>query len=354
MRIIYDVRYDDTQQTRLDAIILSSTTEFQKVTDSSPSRYAFRGDTRLPSHIFNCGFTKRHATTTVYGLEKDADDRNNAKTLERLITRPLWGQRRGLDLSDADVPDYFWEDDWQSRIRMQQHILTPDEVMFRPHHMDLVPETCVSTTTEFEVAAYFPLPKAGGGTLKSYIYLVKLPERVLWTYEVQKAARRLKLCQGFEVTCNEIPAENVIGAAEVEKWAVGTGVGASQTWKVTDYWGRYGCPYFGTGSGWGQKGLTEQVQKWMKMSVPLEKQNVSLSTNKEAPEGSGESSNQILKLAIEAVRKHTDHVMDRQAIKQALTLNPIGKGRPGGDAASATGGQTKGGRPRTGSMGSTG
>jgi hypothetical protein len=55
MRIIYDVRNDDTQQTRLDAIILASTTEFQKVTDSCPSRYAFRGDTRLPSHILNCG-----------------------------------------------------------------------------------------------------------------------------------------------------------------------------------------------------------------------------------------------------------------------------------------------------------
>jgi hypothetical protein len=207
MKIIYDVKWSVGDLLRMDAIVIDK----NEFADRSALgwTYAFRGDDRDPGDIFATGFKKRTAS---YQL-----------TAAAIATPPLsWATVLGRP-----------EKPVAAAMRNQGYALAATEVLFRTNHFDLLKETCISLTRDFNLCVGFPL-KADGADEEgvTFNYIVKLPDKVLPTYEVQKGSSNLTLHQSLEVTCNEIPADLVIGAAKVKRTVKGTASMSTVTYKI--------------------------------------------------------------------------------------------------------------------------
>jgi hypothetical protein len=276
MKIIYDV--STTDACRMDAIIISED-EFQ--TKPGNWKLAFRGDDRPPSVIFNSGFKKRTASMTVRGAARVVSGVGAPMNWSDVVAQPEWGPARWKEEGKRGIP------------RTERYSLQENEIRFRPNHLDLQQETCISLTRDFELTAGFPLTQSD----KTYSYIVKLPAQVLPTYLIQQDGGNAKLAKSFEVTCNEIPAAFVVGAAEVERAVDGTGSIGIVKYSIKKWWVNVDGTAF------------EDKLTWMKTKVGKE-------IGKEVPEsgtkevvaglktGINTASNAVLRVAVLALSKH--------------------------------------------------
>jgi hypothetical protein len=218
VKIIYDISGGSVGDmdviVRTDAIVISEN-EF-------PSRpddwiFAFRGDDRHPDEIFGSGFKKRIANCSLSGTASLASEIRSVKWSD------VFGQRE------------WGPEEWKNRTtidRNQNYQLQANEVVFRPNYLDLLQQTCVSLSLDFELVAGFPLSEK----TKTYSYIVKLPTKVLPTHQIQKDGGNAVLAESLEVTCNEIPALSIIGAAEIEREKKGRDANCTVEYRIVKWW----------------------------------------------------------------------------------------------------------------------
>jgi hypothetical protein len=201
--IVYDI--DPGSVIRVDGLIFD-VSEFASTWSEG---FAFRGDDREPSAIFEKGFSKRDtnfgvATTGVL----------NTQHAHTITTQNVFRNERP-SVANRDTI----------------YRLGPTEVLLRTQHLDLEKATCVSTTRDPALATGFPL----GGTPHTYLYVITPNQKRLDTYLIQEKGGRDGLAKSMEVTFNLIPAADVFGAARVKRTVTGIDAMSSVTFEI-DAW----------------------------------------------------------------------------------------------------------------------
>jgi len=149
---------------RTDAIVISED-EFRPRPDEW--LFAFRGDDRPPAEIFGSGFKKRIANYSLSGTASLASETRSVKWSD------VFGQREWGPAEFANRTTI---------VRNQTYQLQADEVVFRPNYLDLLQQTCISLSLDFELVAGFPLTDSP----TTYSYILKLPAKVLPTHKIQE------------------------------------------------------------------------------------------------------------------------------------------------------------------------
>jgi hypothetical protein len=194
MKILVNIEPDPREKLRavskVDCLVIEAIELTTQITENSS--IVFRGDDRKPESIFPEGFKKRAVIFPVK-CHAQFDTSKDPKPKEADIFDP---QHDPLNVARAVT-----------------YNVSNDEVAFRPQHMDLVPETCVSLTMNLALTPLFPLNQSA----ESYIYIVDIHGVcVLPTYKVQKDAGRIGLSiDSGEITCTGIAKERILGAIKI-------------------------------------------------------------------------------------------------------------------------------------------
>jgi len=189
---------------RIDGIIIKDTELL-----TANGLVAFRGDNRKPSEIFPTGFKPRDNNYKI-DCAYSVDDAN---TWDKILNE--YAKTHPGGKSDPKFPS-------------KTCTLASNEICFRPNYMDLQQETCISLTLDPALAAGFPLNKEA----ITYLYAVKLRNRYLETFEVQKAAGS-RLSDSKEITALEVPPDDVIGAAVIQRAVQGESAMAKIHYNIT-------------------------------------------------------------------------------------------------------------------------
>jgi len=281
VKIIYDVpggSVDDMDViVRTDAIVISED-EFR----SRPAEwlFAFRGDDRHPGEIFGSGFKKRIANYPLSGTAWLASETGSLKWAD-VLGQPEWGVEEFKNRTAIN--------------RNQNYQLRGNEVVFRPNYLDLLQQTCISLSLDFELVAGFPLSKK----TPTYSYIVKLPTKVMPTHKIQQDGGNHVLAESLEVTCNEITAQSIVGAAESERETDGRGANCTVNYRIVDWWinDDHACR---KDDG---KYLLGEVQGYLKKEIKLDgERKVAAGWKPNLPP----VSNQVLQRAVEAIEKHVN------------------------------------------------
>lgn len=293
MKIIYDIPggavADMDAIVRTDAIVLS---EGEFPARPKEEMLAFRGDDRPPSEIFRTGFRKRIANYSISGTASLASETGSLKWSD-VLGQPEWGPAEFIIRSTIN--------------RNQTYQLLADEVIFRPNYLDLLQQTCISLSLDFELVAGFPLTS---GTT-TYSYILKLPAKVLPTHKIQEDGGNPFLAESLEVTCNEIPALRIIGAAEIEREKKGMGANCTVNYRIVKWWINVSRACLEDHDQYLIQKLREDLGKEIKLDGERKVSAAwkpSLST----------ASNQVIQRAVEALGKHI-------TIAGGLTGSPAGR-----------------------------
>lgn len=277
MKIIYDISSKDV--CRMDSIVLS---ESEFPTKASKWRLAFRGDDRAPADIFKSGFTKRTPKYTARGASVLSCSVLASLSWDEILGQKEWGPAQLKSRATT--------------VRNAAYTLLGDEVLFRPNHLDLEKETCISMTLDFELAAGFPLVEKSMDTWgTTYSYIVLLPTLVLPTHLVQLDGGNTALAKSLEVTCNAVPQQRIVGAAEFTRKATGSQAMSRVEYKVVKWWANL--------DGTAHHDTTGYVLKLLESL----RGKVSLEGTKLVSAGvkvGDTASNNVLRRAVEALNKH--------------------------------------------------
>jgi hypothetical protein len=242
MKIVYDVSKADV--VRIDAIVIT-TREFPG--RSSEMKLAFRGDDRPPSDIFKSGFKKYTPSYQVWGAAKllSGPEKKDTITWDQVMGKPEWTQTMKR----------------KTIVRNEKYDLLADELLFRPNYLDLLKETCISLSLDFELVTGFPLKD----TPSTYSYILKPADKVLPTYKIQNDGGNYGLAKSMEVTCNSIPGDDIIGAAEVNRTKKGSDSMCEVTYKIVKWWQNLGGAAVEDSTGY----LIKEVEEFLKRKITL-------------------------------------------------------------------------------------
>jgi hypothetical protein len=274
MKIVYDISSKDV--VRMDAIVLAEG-EFPIC---SPRTLAFRGDDRPPSNIFSSGFKKREPNYTVRGT---------ASVLSSATAPLKWS-----DILGTDEWGFAQLKSRDTIVRDRSYRLEADEVVFRPNHLDLLQQTCVSLSLDFELVTGFPLTD---GTT-TYSYILELPNKVLPTYKIQADGGNSALATSREVTCNLVPADNIIGAAEIKRTKTGSDAMCTVNYRIVKWWRN--LSHGGLMEDHTEY-LIDKLEKLLGKKITLEGEK---SVTAGMKSGVSTESNSVLQRAVQALNKH--------------------------------------------------
>jgi hypothetical protein len=286
MKIVYDISSKDV--VRMDAIVLSEG-EFP----TYPARtLAFRGDDRPPGTIFTSGFKKRKPNYTVRGTATVLGGPTATLKWSDILGQGEWGFAQ---IKSRDTI-----------VRNQSYRLEADEVVFRPNHLDLKQETCVSLSLDFELVTGFPLTD---GTT-TYSYILELPSKVLPTYKIQSDGGNSSLATSMEVTCNQVPAGNILGAAEIARTKTGGDAMCTVNYRIVKWWRNLNSAFMEDHAEY----LIDKLEKLFGKKIALAGEK-SVTTGMKR--GVSTESNSVLQRAVQALNRHI-------TIEGGLTGQPAG------------------------------
>jgi hypothetical protein len=221
---------------RLDYLAIDET-EFPYVgtgvIDDEKIGVAFRGDDRDPATIFKEGFQRPLKSHPCH-----AGNRELTAKCQKIINTSY---NPSLTQIFADLPKEDRLYQLIEDLRTEPFTLKLSEVIFRVRDFDLTPATCVSLTADFVMTSQFPYtldPKAKekSNTRDVYIYVIDLSDiRWLPTFVIQQGSPREGLHTSREITCLEVPPENIAGAVYIRRTKSGRSAACTVDFEVLDF-----------------------------------------------------------------------------------------------------------------------